>query len=121
MDRFLLIVVILVLIYFYWSKGKTKKNNNQYISNQESIDTHTSHKQSMKKDNIERITLNEEQQRIFNIIEHSSINAYITGQAGTGKSILLQYFVRKSHKNVAVVAPTGVAALNVRPSIHFSK
>jgi ATP-dependent exoDNAse (exonuclease V) alpha subunit len=38
---------------------------------------------------------------------------FVTGRAGTGKSTLLQYFRRTTAKKVAVVAPTGVAALNV--------
>ena len=38
---------------------------------------------------------------------------FITGRAGTGKSTLLQIFKRSSRKNVVVLAPTGVAALNV--------
>lgn len=38
----------------------------------------------------------------------------ITGKAGTGKSTLLQYYRSRSQKNVVVVAPTGMAALNVR-------
>lgn len=41
-------------------------------------------------------------------------NLFITGEAGTGKSTLLAYFRRTTGKNVAVLAPTGVAALNVK-------
>lgn len=38
---------------------------------------------------------------------------FITGRAGTGKSTLLQHFRSTTKKNVVVLAPTGVAALNV--------
>jgi ATP-dependent DNA helicase PIF1 len=38
---------------------------------------------------------------------------FITGKAGTGKSTLLKHFRRHTKKNVAVLAPTGIAALNV--------
>lgn len=38
---------------------------------------------------------------------------FITGRAGTGKSTLLRIFRRSTQRNVVVVAPTGVAALNV--------
>jgi ATP-dependent DNA helicase PIF1 len=38
---------------------------------------------------------------------------FITGRAGTGKSTLLKYFVEQSKKRSPVLAPTGVAALNV--------
>lgn len=41
-------------------------------------------------------------------------NVFITGKAGTGKSTLLDYFRTKTKKNIAVLAPTGVAAVNVK-------
>lgn len=44
----------------------------------------------------------------------SGANLFITGRAGTGKSTLLQIFRRSTKKNVVVLAPTGVAALNVQ-------
>lgn len=41
-------------------------------------------------------------------------NVLITGKAGTGKSTLLTYVVRNElARNLIVLAPTGVAALNV--------
>ncbi len=39
-------------------------------------------------------------------------NLYITGNAGTGKSTFLKYFRENSDKNIAVLAPTGKAAIN---------
>ncbi len=39
---------------------------------------------------------------------------FITGRAGTGKSTLLQLIRRTTQRKLAVVAPTGGAALNVR-------
>lgn len=62
---------------------------------------------------IDDIKLGEEQKRIFTLMNETNDNLFITGKAGTGKSVLLQYFVRHTSKQVAVVAPTGVAALNV--------
>jgi ATP-dependent exoDNAse (exonuclease V) alpha subunit len=44
----------------------------------------------------------------------SGDHLFITGRAGTGKSTLLQIFRRSTTKNVVVLAPTGVAALNVQ-------
>jgi ATP-dependent DNA helicase PIF1 len=52
--------------------------------------------------------------RAFEMFEHSSRNIFLTGRAGTGKSTLLQYFRSSTRKNVAVVAPTGVAAVNIK-------
>lgn len=43
-------------------------------------------------------------------------NVFLTGQAGTGKSTLLGKFLewaKEHHRQVAVTAPTGIAALNV--------
>jgi energy-coupling factor transporter ATP-binding protein EcfA2 len=40
-------------------------------------------------------------------------SVYITGKAGTGKSTLLQHLRATTTKAVAVVAPTGIAAINV--------
>lgn len=51
--------------------------------------------------------------RTFNLMENSKENLFITGKAGTGKSVLLQYFKDRTRKKIVVVAPTGVAALNV--------
>jgi len=44
----------------------------------------------------------------------SGDHLFITGRAGTGKSTLLNLIKRTTRKSIAVVAPTGVAALNVR-------
>ena len=48
------------------------------------------------------------------LLENTDENVFITGKAGTGKSTFLEYFRRHTKKNVVVVAPTGVAALNVK-------
>jgi ATP-dependent exoDNAse (exonuclease V) alpha subunit len=47
-------------------------------------------------------------------MENTSRSIFITGRAGTGKSTLLEYFRHTTKKKVVVLAPTGVAALNVR-------
>lgn len=59
------------------------------------------------------LDINPEFKRVLKLMEESGSNVMITGQAGTGKSTLLQYFRSVTRKNVAVLAPTGVAALNV--------
>jgi ATP-dependent DNA helicase PIF1 len=38
---------------------------------------------------------------------------FLTGKAGTGKSTLIRRFMAQTDRNVVVVAPTGIAALNV--------
>jgi len=57
--------------------------------------------------------LGPEQTELFNIIESTDETVFITGKAGSGKSYLLHYFVENTSKRVAVVAPTGIAAINV--------
>lgn len=47
-------------------------------------------------------------------LENSNKTIFLTGKAGTGKSTLLQYFRQKTKKKLAVLAPTGVAAVNIR-------
>ena len=64
-------------------------------------------------DDLDGITLSPEQQQVFDLLEHTHSNYFITGKAGTGKSVLLAYFAAHTRKNIAVLAPTGVAALNV--------
>lgn len=62
------------------------------------------------------IGLNDEQQRVFDYIEKTSANLFVTGRAGSGKSFLLRYVAEFSSKKSIVVAPTGVAALNAQGS-----
>jgi ATP-dependent exoDNAse (exonuclease V) alpha subunit len=50
----------------------------------------------------------------LDIMELTSKHLFLTGKAGTGKSTLLKLFLEKTSKKVVVVAPTGVAALNVK-------
>lgn len=59
------------------------------------------------------VTITPEFQAVFDLLEHGRQNVFLTGKAGTGKSTFLHYFRDHTQKNVAVVAPTGVAALNV--------
>jgi hypothetical protein len=65
---------------------------------------------------VERDSLdfNEKFETAHGLLEKSNRNIFITGKAGTGKSTLLNYFRDHTSKNVAVLAPTGVAAVNVR-------
>ena len=52
--------------------------------------------------------------RTLDVLEKTQTSAFITGKAGTGKSTLLQLFRSTTKKRVVVLAPTGIAALNVR-------
>jgi ATP-dependent DNA helicase PIF1 len=64
--------------------------------------------------NFAELDFNEEFVSAFEALENTGQHIFITGKAGTGKSTLLQYFRQKTSKNVAVLAPTGVAAINIK-------
>ena len=51
-------------------------------------------------------------QNIFDLIEHTSRNVFLTGKAGTGKTTFLNHFVKNTRKKHIIVAPTGIAAIN---------
>lgn len=59
------------------------------------------------------IDINPNFRRAFRLIEEEGENLFLTGKAGTGKSTFLRYFRENTKKKVVVLAPTGVAALNV--------
>ena len=62
----------------------------------------------------EPLILNDDFRYALDALEKTGQNLFITGKAGTGKSTLLQLFRNTTRKKVAVLAPTGVAALNVQ-------
>ncbi len=64
--------------------------------------------------NISNLEFNEQFKKALELMENSSENVFITGKAGTGKSTLLEYFRSVTRKKIVVLAPTGVAALNVQ-------
>ncbi len=57
---------------------------------------------------------NIEFQMALDMLKKTSQTFFLTGKAGTGKSTFLNYFVKNIKKNFIVVAPTGIAAVNVR-------
>ncbi len=46
------------------------------------------------------------------LVNYTSQHIFLTGKAGTGKTTFLKYIRETAYKNIAVVAPTGVAAIN---------
>jgi|JI6StandDraft_1071083.scaffolds.fasta_scaffold02181_7 hypothetical protein len=48
----------------------------------------------------------------FNFVQYTDKNIFLTGKAGTGKTTFLHQLKSTSLKRMAVVAPTGVAAIN---------
>lgn len=68
---------------------------------------------SISRNFLNQIDFNKQFSESYDLMENTRTSVFITGKAGTGKSTLLQYFLDHSSKNVAALAPTGVAALNI--------
>ncbi len=62
----------------------------------------------------EPVILTQEFKYVLDTLTNTNTNVFLTGKAGTGKSTLLQLITKSIDKKTVVVAPTGVAALNVR-------
>ena len=54
----------------------------------------------------------EQTQLAFNFAQHTNRSLFLTGKAGTGKTTFLHHLQNFTNKQIAVVAPTGVAAIN---------
>lgn len=110
-------LVILVVVVWWLFPRRSDTLPTQSVSLRENAQPSTvpkpKKKLNVEKQDISGITLSDEQKKVFELIESTKSTVYITGKAGTGKSVLLEYFVKNTSKSVAVVAPTGVAALNV--------
>ncbi|MBI5476082.1 MAG: AAA family ATPase [Ignavibacteriales bacterium] len=65
------------------------------------------------KDSLEGIHITDEYKVIQALLEADCPVVFVTGNAGTGKSTLIQYLRTVLKKKLVVLAPTGVAALNV--------
>ena len=63
----------------------------------------------------EKIDLdNPEFQALWSLVRDTRQSVFLTGKAGTGKSTFLRYIISHTTKQLAVLAPTGLAAINVR-------
>lgn len=51
--------------------------------------------------------------RLMELVECTNHSFFITGKAGTGKSTFIKYFKEHSTRKIVLVAPTGIAALNI--------
>jgi ATP-dependent DNA helicase PIF1 len=60
------------------------------------------------------IEINDRLRQALYLMENTDRCLFITGRAGTGKSTLLTHFCATTRKKPVVLAPTGVAALNVK-------
>ena len=51
-------------------------------------------------------------EQVLNFVNRTNQSIFLTGKAGTGKTTLLKYIKENTFKQISVVAPTGVAAIN---------
>lgn len=58
-------------------------------------------------------SLSREQSLCVNYLLSSNQNIFVTGRAGSGKSYILKSFESSTNKNCVVLAPTGIAAVNI--------
>ncbi|MDR1696559.1 MAG: AAA family ATPase [Endomicrobium sp.] len=59
-----------------------------------------------------KLEINEEFRQAYDLISKTNDCVFVTGNAGTGKTAFLKYYVSRAQKKTVVLAPTGVAALN---------
>lgn len=64
-------------------------------------------------DPLEGVHISDEYKKILALLEVGCQMVFVTGNAGTGKSTLIHYLRTVLKKKLVVVAPTGVAALNI--------
>ncbi len=62
----------------------------------------------------EKIKFDNEFKDIYNLMEYSKQNIFITGKAGAGKTTLLEYFRNNSKKNFVILASTGISAIKAK-------
>ncbi|HNR20441.1 MAG TPA: HRDC domain-containing protein [Bacteroidia bacterium] len=55
---------------------------------------------------------NPQLQLAFDFVQYTNKNVFLTGKAGTGKTTFLRNLKSQTPKRMAIVAPTGVAAIN---------
>lgn len=60
----------------------------------------------------EKLITNKELELAKKYVEYTNTNIFLTGKAGTGKTTFLKNLRENSSKQMVVVAPTGVAAIN---------
>jgi ATP-dependent DNA helicase PIF1 len=63
---------------------------------------------------MQKIKITKELKKAYKALNETDEHIFLTGRAGTGKSTLLTYFRKHTKKRHVVLAPTGVAALNVK-------
>ncbi len=61
---------------------------------------------------MQSLDINSKFEQTLNFVNRTNQLIFLTGKAGTGKTTLLKYIRQNTFKQISVVAPTGVAAIN---------
>ena len=62
---------------------------------------------------MEDLVITEEFKQAFDLLEYGNDHVFLTGNAGTGKSTFLRYWCERTMKKYVLLAPTGIAAVNI--------
>ena len=119
-----LIIIGIIILYNLFSSSSKSSTRSTYYSQTKYTSTTSLQKPILPTKKIFRskiklpdnLVITEEFNRAFDMMENTKKSAYITGKAGTGKSTLLTYFRKRTKKNVIVLSPSGIAAINVEGS-----
>ena len=118
MNGLLIIFGILFLIWIFGSdktqSHPSKKDNHSVSLAKHGIGKRRESRQIAEIESPIEFDLTEQKKEILELLEQTNCNIFLTGKAGTGKSNFLKYFRKNTNKNIAVLAYTGVAALNVQ-------
>ena len=88
-------------------KLEIKRKNNRFCRTANGL------KKASEKTYYRNAELTDDQKRALGVLE-SGKNVFLSGEAGTGKSFVLnEYIYRNRDKNIIVCAPTGIAAINI--------
>lgn len=116
MATFSIVIILLFLGYAFFSNDKQQKKNyksyNKYPAKHRTSEIYTENLNPVANVDLGK-PLEGEQLKIFNILNNSNNNFFITGKAGTGKSYLLKYFECKTEKHCILLAFTGISAINI--------
>ncbi len=115
MELYILIIAG-VIIYGFLSNRNSKRITYSDESGErktESLQRRKSRK-FLTVEKPENFEITPEIKNILDLMDSTQQNIFLTGKAGTGKSTLLRHFRATTSKSHAVVAPTGIAAINVQ-------
>ena len=82
------------------------------INRRATRETEKARHKTIANDQLDGIIVSEEYRTVQELLKTGYPIVFVTGNAGTGKTTLIHYLKNLLERNVVVLAPTGVAALN---------